>query len=295
MKNYPILSLKDFTPYKGYIKYLEELNSQVFSLFQYSEYFMTDYRQIKEEDGLIIDHTNKKLDITQLSFHNFFQLDEDLYIQCGETVTEKIAAGTVIISNAREEGTTDLHPATSPVLTNINNYFFQPLGWSAYYVPFFYQKRDETENRYITYYRFVYDAYAEEDYGNDLYFSFDTYFTRYFINRPLIEEENYTRHFKNNINAEVTISAKNIIDKKDYIIDRAGKIWSAYMSNPVMGFTFLDETESDYGEEIITDSVWNTTTFERSNIARYTIVSRDASRHWPKDNEGNPRISVEII
>lgn len=145
MKSYPILNIKNFTPYKVYNNnYLKELNSLVFSLFQYSENQIPDYKR------LLLEEVDEEFDASILHFHNYFRLKQDMDIKIGDFV-ENYSAGTIVLSKAKAEGSTDYSydgTEINPILLNPDNYFLQPMGWGSYYVPRFKQE-NKIKNIYL--------------------------------------------------------------------------------------------------------------------------------------------------
>lgn len=128
MKNYPLNPFID--KYHNWTKtYLQEFNTKIWALKNYSEFFLTDYIQseIEYESSTYIDERGNIHDIivlkpAVLEFHNFALINKDCYLETDYTDTNAverlgldgsihyyryIPQGTYIISNARPEGTID--------------------------------------------------------------------------------------------------------------------------------------------------------------------------------------------
>ena len=129
MKSYPLNPFADkFVNWTH--TYLQELNTKIWALKNYSDFFLTDYIQdtLEYSETFVVKNTQgqnkvlKILNLATLPFHCYAYVDIDCYLETEstdenavryESVTGEIKylrpipAGTMVISNARPEGSID--------------------------------------------------------------------------------------------------------------------------------------------------------------------------------------------
>ena len=268
MKLYPILSNKENLWNNWTNTVLEEINSKVFSLFQYISYFYPDYYEYD------LAPTGTTINSSLLPLNSYYRVEGDIY----DTNTgQQLPAGTLITSYARAEGESDTPNAA--IRKNKKYYTVQPIGWASYYLSNF-------SNDKIN---FSYTSKAEENMGRNIVFTFET----------------CAKRFSKKLNSQPDTNARSMsfaaygtditdINNWNIVAINNGhpvSVWTNTTSNPIMHFCFKDRTITNYGEEIIFDHTWETETrliseVAQTNVAVYTINKK---QDWPND------LKIEVI
>lgn len=264
MKLYPILPIKNNKWRNWNHTVLKEINSKIYSLFQYINYFNPDFYEY------ILEPINGHIDIADLPLHGYYKVSNIGLID--DTTGKTLDPGSLIVSYARAEGQLDNHDAQ--VRRNSNFYTIQPFGWASYYTMNF------TNRELIT----SYERYAQETYGLIYTFVFDTANKRYFIRKNIMQ--NLLNSIQWTSKALHLAASNGSIKNKEnwYIINQDNNstfcsLW-ANDKNPLMhGFYYIvDEWNC---EEIVFDNTWETNSkLADTNIAIYTITRKDSST-WP--------------
>ena len=293
MKLYPIIGHTKWNNWTN--TYLKEMNSKILSLFDYVFYFNPDFYQYnlvqtpgQGEGALPI------VQLSQLPFHGYYRVNNRVQ---DATTNKTLEPGTLVVAYGRGEGEIDNKYAQNR--NQINNYTIQPFGWASYYLIQF-------SNQQL---QFTYDQRAQETYGLNYIFVFDTISKRYFIkNKNIVDGLKDTQAQPTSMSF---IAHKGSLKNKEdwYIVNQnqndengISSIWTNITTNPLMhNFYYIDipidpnppETPSEeyllarklnnlYNyEEIIFDHTWETSSkIADTNIAVYTINRKDSSL-WP--------------
>lgn len=270
--------------------YLKEMNSKILSLFDYIFFFNPDFYQCDLQQTV---GTNPpSVQLSQLPFHGYYRVNNKVY---DVTTTRTLEPGTLVVAYGRGEGETDNKNAINR--NQINNYTIQPFGWASYYLMQF------GDQALIC----TYDQRAQETYGLNYVFVFDTITKRYYIRQERIID--VLKDLVSQPTSMSFISHSGTLADKDnwYIVNQnqnssIASIWSNITNNPLMhAFFYIEippeenppESPSDeylltrkidnlYNyEEIIFDNTWQTSSkIAETNIAVYTI-NRKESSSWP--------------
>ena len=289
MKNYPLLPI-NFNAWKNWTHtYLTEIDNKVYSLFHYVNYFVPDYYKQNIKDIVADIKTipedrkeyNNNIDISKLDYRGYVVVESEVY----DILTKQfIHEGSRIISKAQSEGEQDLN--TSVNRKNPQNYFIQPTGWASFYIPISNHAvptNPEQGTEATDCLSFIYDAQAEEKYGLNLRFSIEWYPTRWYLDNIVTTSE-YSGDglvfSRNTTNRSISVQSTN--GEKPIIRDLNGTEWLNGTDKRPMYSGFFGATNSEYGEEIIIDTIPSTATrFVETNRGVYTITLNKSTTHWP--------------
>lgn len=255
---------------------------------QNSEYGMFDlvtwtfYPNLKTGSFAVNNLKNEKYySIAALKYHEYVVPDEEILDQLTQ---QNIHAGSRIVSKAQSEGELDL--PSSANRQNPAYYFIQPTGWASFYIPVSNHAvpTDPEQGTEATdCLSFIYDAQAEEKYGLNLRFSIEWYPTRWYLDNVVTTSEYsgdglvFSRNTTNR-----SISAQSTNGEKPIIRDLNGTEWLNSTDKKPMYSGFFGATNSEYGEEIIIDTIPSTATrFVETNRGVYTITLNKSTTHWP--------------
>lgn len=223
----------------------------------------------------------KYYSIAALKYHEYIVPDEEILDQLTQ---RRIHAGSRIVSKAQSEGELDL--PSSANRQNPAYYFIQPTGWASFYIPVSNHAvpTDPEQGTEATdCLSFIYDAQAEEKYGLNLRFSIEWYPTRWYLDNVVTTSEYsgdglvFSRNTTNR-----SISAQSTNGEKPIIRDLNGTEWLNGTDKRPMYSGFFGATNSEYGEEIIIDTIPSTATrFVETNCGVYTITLNKSTTHWP--------------
>lgn len=277
MKLYPIIGHTKWTNWTN--TYLKEMNSKIRSLFDYIFYFNPDFYQYDLPQTPQLGG-NPKVQLAQLPFHGYYRVTNKVL----DTTTGKtLEPGTLIVSYARGEGDADNRNAENR--NQEKNYTIQPFGWASYYLIQFATKQLNC----------TYDKRAQETYGLNYVFVFDTMSKRYYIKQ--YQTARVLDDVKTQQHKSISFLAHNgdIRDTSEWFIVNQNQngpissIWTNITTNPLMHeFYYIqhnqDEEKEDVlyqYEELALDHTWETSSKVAStNIAVYTINRKDSSL-WP--------------
>ena len=269
MKLYPILSIRDNKWFNWSHTVLREVNSKIFSLFQYVNYFNPDFYEYVLK--VTVKNNISYVNIADLPFHGYYKVSD---IDLHDTLTNQVLdPGTLIVSYARAEGELDNSAAT--IRRQEKYYTMQPFGWASYYLV----SGGNKESRYI------FDSRAQETYGLAYSFGFDISDKRYYVKRESIT--NWIQSLQST-SKEINLAASNgsLSERRNWYIvnqNQNAPITSLWMSDtqPLMSGFFYQSDNNWNCEEIIFDSKWSTSSkLAETNIAIYTITRIESST-WP--------------
>ena len=259
MKNYPLLPLSHNQPWSSWSKtYLQEIDHNIFSLWDYNNYFIPDYCENK-----LTVYSNDSIEASQLDYNEYFRAEKETSVMLGTRPTNlKLKAGFLLVSKARNEGSTQ-H------IYNIDNYFVQPFGYGSFYI-FTYNNQGELTA--------VYDRYAEEKYGLNYTFSLFIHYPRFLLTQTQEKHEKVW----------MLLSHLRSAEEKRGICVPNGTLWTDIKQLKPMVFHFVtqdnDDFSTDYGEEIIVDTNhYYSINIDEVSIAQYTetVLEKGNSNIWP--------------
>lgn len=263
MKNYPLLTInKDRDkPWRIWHRtYLKEINNNVFALWDYNNYFLSDYYKF----SLDIDEHDHYINADKLPYHGYFRaLENNIGIYLNNIDTKYILnQGYLLVSKARNEN--GLHN----IKNDLNYYFIQPFGYGSFYL-YTYQNNQLAA---------FYDRYAEETYGllytMSIFNKYPRFILRYAGTQNLFLW---------------TAIAYDKENSNSLICTRIGSLWTDINVMKPMNFSFIEDSDNttvDYGEEIIVDTYnYNSIKVDDFNIAEYNEVvleKGDLEHPWPQ-------------
>ena len=258
MKNYPLLPLNHKKQWIAWNKtYLQEINHNIFSLWDYNNYFIPDYSEKK----LAI--VNDTIEASHLDYNEYFRALDPTAIMLNSTPTGlTMGAGFLFVSKARNESSTKY-------IYDINNYFIQPFGYASFYI-FTYN----SQGQLIA----IYDQYAEETYGLNYTFSLFLYYPRFLLTQT------QAKHDK----VWILSAYLHNSEEKRGICAPNGVLWTDINQLKPMNFHFIvndnDDFGNNYGEEVIIDTAnYYSINLDEISIAQYTEVALEKgdTNIWP--------------
>ena len=269
MKNYPLLPLNHRKQWIAWNKtYLTEINHNIYSLWDFNNYFLPDYAR----KYLEIEEKDDSIEASELDYNEYFRAINDTTVKINGTPISSLflKPGFLLVSKARNEG-------SSEEIYNADNYFVQPYGYASYYT-FSYNN----EGKIIA----TYDPYAEETYGLKYSFSLFDHFPRFVL---INNDQRYTG--KTWTIVSYTFDENQVGHPQ--ICTKAGTAWTDINFLRPMFFHFIENNEYDYGEEIIIDTQnAYSVNVDKISIAQYTELVTEKGDNEPWPTEG---LAVRVI
>ena len=219
--------------------YLKEMNSKILSLFDYVFYFNPDFYQYDlEQTAGESEGDLPTVQLAQLPFHGYYRVNNKVK---DITTNRVLEPGTLIVSYGRGEGEADNIKAYNH--NQISSYTIQPFGWASYYLIQFFNKQ----------LHFTYDRRAQETYGLNYIFVFDTVSKRYYIKHDIIEDglqdtalQHTSLSFMAHNGSLKDISNWYIVNQNQN--DSISSIWTNITTNPLMYGFFHIEVDTEHWE-----------------------------------------------
>ena len=262
MKNYPLLPLNGDKQWQAWRKtYLTDINNDVHSLLDFTNYFLPDYFQVQLT--IYTENNEKYINGEELPYNAWYQATSDTKIRINNQEVGTLGPGYLLLSKARDEGGISLKK-------DFNNYFVQPFGYGSFYT-FSY-----SSNGLIA----TYDQYAEEVFGLNYLFNFFSKAPRYIywsIHQPSFTGQHSisVRAFNS---ARIENTEKYAISTQDF------KLWTdPYQAIPMH---FFYSTDNPHEEIIIDEKRSINVTLDSDRSCQYTITLKEkSSKDWPNHLE----------